>query len=159
VIKETDINPEYLTLELTESIFIKSTIALDGKIEELHDLGIKFSMDDFGTGYASLTYLRNIAFDNLKIDKSFIDGILSAKKENRIVATIVSLVHNLDMKVIAEGVEQKSQYEYLRQISTDVYQGYLMSKPLTLEETIDFVEQFYKVARSKRVDVLASRKD
>jgi diguanylate cyclase (GGDEF)-like protein len=159
VIKETDINPEYLTLELTESIFIKSTIALDGKIEELHDLGIKFSMDDFGTGYASLTYLRNIAFDNLKIDKSFIDGILSAKKENRIVATIVSLVHNLDMKVIAEGVEQKSQYEYLRQISTDVYQGYLMSKPLTLEETIDFVEQFYKVARSKRVDVLASKKD
>jgi diguanylate cyclase (GGDEF)-like protein len=159
IIKETDINPEYLTIELTESIFIKSTIALDGKIDELHKMGVKFSLDDFGTGYASLTYLRNIAFDNLKIDKSFIDGILGAKKENRIVGTIVSLVHNLDMKVIAEGVEHKSQYEYLKQISTDIYQGFIMSKPLTVDETIEFIDQFYKIAKSKRVDVLASQNE
>ncbi|QLY40101.1 EAL domain-containing protein [Hujiaoplasma nucleasis] len=159
IVKETDINPNYLTLELTESIFIKSTIALDDKIEELHQMGIRFSLDDFGTGYASLTYLRNIAFDNLKIDKSFIDGILDTKKENRIVGTIVNLVHNLDMKVIAEGVEHKSQYEYLKQISTDIFQGYLMSKPLTVEETVEYIEQFYKVARNKRVDVLASKNE
>ena len=159
IVKETDINPNYLTLELTESIFIKSTIALDDKIDELHEMGIKFSLDDFGTGYASLTYLRNINFDNLKIDKSFIDGILDTKKENRIVGTIVNLVHNLDMKVIAEGVEHKSQYEYLKQISTDVFQGYLMSKPLTVEETVEFIEQFYKVARNKRIDVLASKNE
>jgi EAL domain-containing protein (putative c-di-GMP-specific phosphodiesterase class I) len=122
-------------------------------------MGVKFSLDDFGTGYASLTYLRNIAFDNLKIDKSFIDGILGAKKENRIVGTIVSLVHNLDMKVIAEGVEHKSQYEYLKQISTDIYQGFIMSKPLTVDETIEFIDQFYKIAKSKRVDVLASQNE
>lgn len=159
IIKQTDINPKYLTLELTESIFIKSTIALDDKIDDLHDMGVKFSLDDFGTGYASLTYLRNIAFDNLKIDKSFIDGILGAKKENRIVGTIVSLVHSLDMKVIAEGVEHKSQYEYLRQISTDIYQGFIMSKPLTVDEAIEFIDQFYKIAKSKRVDVLASQNE
>jgi diguanylate cyclase (GGDEF)-like protein len=159
IIKKTDINPNYLTLELTESIFIKSTVALDGKIEELHKLGVKFSLDDFGTGYASLSYLRNIAFDNLKIDKSFIDGILDTNKENKIVATIIQLVHNLDMKVIAEGVEYKSQYEYLKQISTDVFQGYLMSKPLDINEAVSFVNQFYKVAKNRRIDVLAMQKD
>ena len=155
IIKETDINPHYLTLELTESIFINSTVALDGKIDALHDIGVKFSLDDFGTGYASLSYLRNIAFDNLKIDKSFIDGIMDIKKENKIVGTIIQMVHNLDMKVIAEGVEHKSQYEYLKQISADIFQGYLLSKPLDINETVAFVNQFYKIAKSKRVDVLA----
>ena len=158
IIKETDINPNYLTLELTESIFINSTVALDGKIDALHDIGVKFSLDDFGTGYASLSYLRNIAFDNLKIDKSFIDGIMDIKKENKIVGTIIQMVHNLDMKVIAEGVEHKSQYEYLKQISTDIFQGYLISKPLDINETVAFVNQFYKIAKSKRVDVLALQK-
>lgn len=159
IIKETDINPNYLTLELTESIFINSTVALDGKIEELHAIGVKFSLDDFGTGYASLSYLRNIAFDNLKIDKSFIDGILDTKKENKIVGTIIQMVHNLDMKVIAEGVEYKNQYEYLKQISTDIFQGFLLSKPLDINEAVSFVNQFYKIAKNRRVDVLAMQKD
>jgi len=158
IIKKTDINPEYLTLELTESIFINSTIALDDKIDELHRMGVKFSLDDFGTGYASLTYLRNIAFDNLKIDKSFIDGILDARKENKIVGTIVTLVHNLDMKVIAEGVEQKSQYEYLKQISTDIFQGFFLSKPLTVEQLIDFVSHFYKTSKNRRIELLSKNK-
>jgi EAL domain-containing protein (putative c-di-GMP-specific phosphodiesterase class I) len=95
----------------------------------------------------------------LKIDKSFIDGILDTNKENKIVATIIQLVHNLDMKVIAEGVEYKSQYEYLKQISTDVFQGYLMSKPLDINEAVSFVNQFYKVAKNRRIDVLAMQKD
>lgn len=159
IIKDTDINPNYLTLELTESIFINSTVALDEKIDQLHAIGVKFSLDDFGTGYASLSYLRNIAFDNLKIDKSFIDGILDTKKENRIVGTIIQLVHNLDMKVIAEGVEYKNQYEYLKQISCDVFQGFLMSQPLTINEAVSFVNQFYKVAKNKRVDVLAMQRE
>lgn len=159
IIKETDINPNYLTLELTESIFINSTVALDGKIEELHAIGVKFSLDDFGTGYASLSYLRNIAFDNLKIDKSFIDGILDTKKENKIVGTIIQMVHNLDMKVIAEGVEYKNQYEYLKQISTDIFQGFLLSKPLDINEAVSFVNQFYKIAKNRRIDVLAMQKD
>jgi diguanylate cyclase (GGDEF)-like protein len=159
IIKETDVNPNYLTIELTESVFLDASILLEDKIQALHELGIKFSLDDFGTGYSSLTYLRQIEFDNLKIDKSFIDGIFGADKDHKIVGTIVSMVHNLGMKVIAEGVETKKQYEYLKQISTDVFQGYLISKPLLDKETLKFVDQFHKIAKAKRIDVLASKNE
>ncbi|MDD4070261.1 MAG: EAL domain-containing protein [Candidatus Izemoplasmatales bacterium] len=157
IVKETDINPEYLTLELTESVLLESTIMVDEKIADLKALGIRFSLDDFGTGYASLTYLRQIDFDNIKIDKSFIDGIFGTENDHKIVGTIVNLVHNLDMKVIAEGVETKKQYEYLKQIGTDVFQGFLMSAPLTEKEVDEFIKVFYKIAKGKRVDVLASK--
>lgn len=156
IVKETDINPEYLTLEITESLFIEASILLEDTIEELHKIGIKLSLDDFGTGYASLTYLRQIAFDNLKIDKTFIDGIFANAKDHRIVATIVNLVHNLDMRVIAEGVETITQYEYLKEISTDVFQGYIFSKPLLLEDVYNFMERFHKVPKSRRAEVFAS---
>ncbi|MBN2877947.1 MAG: EAL domain-containing protein [Bacilli bacterium] len=156
IVKQTDINPEYLTLEITESLFIEASVLLEDTIEELHKIGIKLSLDDFGTGYASLTYLRQIAFDNLKIDKTFVDGIFANKKDHRIIGTIVNLVHNLDMKVIAEGVETKKQYEYLKEISTDVFQGYIFAKPLLLEEAYSFIDKFYKIPKTKRADVLAS---
>jgi len=156
IVRETDINPAYLTLEITESLFIEASILLEDTIEELHKIGIKLSLDDFGTGYASLTYLRQIAFDNLKIDKTFVDGIFANPKDHRIVATIVNLVHNLDMKVIAEGVETLKQYEYLKEIATDVFQGYIFSKPLTLEDVYKFFERFNKIPKSKRAAVFAS---
>ncbi|MFW5888982.1 MAG: putative bifunctional diguanylate cyclase/phosphodiesterase [Bacillota bacterium] len=152
ILKETRINPNYLTLELTESIFINSTIALDDKIDEMHDMGIKFSLDDFGTGYSSLTYLQKINFDNLKIDKTFIDGVLELKKEHRIVETIVDLVHRLDMKVIAEGVESRKQLEYLRHISADIIQGFIFSEPLTIEDANKYIEKFYKLSPKNRLN-------
>ena len=157
VIKETDISPEYLTLELTESVFLDSTVMIEGKLADLKALGVRFSLDDFGTGYASLTYLRQIAFDNIKIDKSFVDGIFGTENDHKIVGTIVELVHNLEMRVIAEGVETKRQYEYLKQIGTDVFQGYLISEPLTEEKLDEFLKMFFKIAKAKRMDVLASK--
>ena len=157
IIKETDISAEYLSLELTESVFLDSTVMIEEKIADLKALGIRFSLDDFGTGYASLTYLRQIAFDNIKIDKSFIDGIFSTDNDTKIVATIVNLVHNLDMMVIAEGVESKKQYEYLKQIGTDVFQGYMISEPLTEEALNAFIKMFYKIAKARRMDVLARK--
>lgn len=156
IVRETDINPEYLTLEITESLFIEASVLLEDTIEELHRIGIKLSLDDFGTGYASLTYLRQINFDNLKIDKTFVDGIFANTKDHRIIGTIINLVHNLDMKVIAEGVETKKQYEYLKEISTDVFQGYIFAKPLLLDEAFRFIDQFYKIPKTKRADVFAS---
>lgn len=157
IIKETDISAEYLTLELTESVLLDSTILVDEKIADLKALGVKFSLDDFGTGYASLTYLRQIAFDNIKIDKSFIDGIFGTENDHKIVGTIVNLVHNLEMCVVAEGVESKRQYEYLKQIGTDIFQGYMISEPLNEEETKAFIKMLYRISKAKRMDVLASK--
>lgn len=154
-IRETGINADYLTLEITESLFLEATILLEDTIEEIHKLGVKLSLDDFGTGYASLTYLRQIKFDNLKIDKTFVDGIYANIKDHRIIGTIVNLVHNLDMKVIAEGVETRRQYEYLKEISTDVFQGFIFSKPLLLEDVYKFVEKFNRIAKHRRAEVFA----
>ncbi|MFA7561146.1 MAG: EAL domain-containing protein [Candidatus Izemoplasmatales bacterium] len=158
IIKETDITPEYLTLELTESVFLDSTFVIEEKIKELKEIGIKLSLDDFGTGYASLTYLRQIAFDNIKIDKSFIDGIFGTENDHKIVGTIVNLVQSLEMKVIAEGVEERRQYEYLKQLGTDVFQGFLISEPLPESELKEFIKFFYKIAKAKRLDVIASKR-
>ena len=159
IIKETDINPSYLTLEITEGVFIEASVMLEDTIEELHNLGVKLSLDDFGTGYASLTYLRQINFDNLKIDKSFVDGIFGSEKDHRIISTIVNLVHNLDMKVIAEGVETRRQYEYLKEISTDIIQGYIFAKPLIIEDLYDFLNTFYKLSKTRRVEYFAKQNE
>lgn len=153
IINETGIDPKYLVLEITESVLIDSTVALEDAINYIHKINAKIALDDFGTGNASLAYLRVLPFDTLKIDKSFIDGIFVSKKDHSIVGSVIDLVHNLSMKVVAEGVESRKQYEFLKQIGCDVYQGYMFSKPLDFEDTIEYVDQFYKVAKAKRVDV------
>ena len=157
VINDTDIDPKYLVIEITEGVLLETTVYLDEMIKYVHEIGARIALDDFGTGYASLTSLRKFPFDNLKIDKSFVDGIFENKKDHSIIKTIVDLVHSLDMKIIAEGVETRKQYEYLRQIKTDVFQGYLFSKPLSFKEAVKYIDQFYKVAKTKRVDVFASK--
>lgn len=157
VIRDTDIDPKHLVLEITENVVMESSYLLEKTIETIHQLGAKIALDDFGTGYASLTYLRQLPFDNLKIDKSFVDGIFASKKEHSIIGTIVELVHNLNMKVVAEGVETRKQYEFLKQITTDIFQGFLFSKPLLLAEAEAYIDQFYKVARQKRIDVFANK--
>jgi len=157
IVHDTEIDPHYLVLEITEGVLIESSIYAEEIVDFLHGIGAKVALDDFGTGYASLTYLKQLPFDNLKIDKSFVDGIFGPKKDHSIIATIVQLAHTLEMKVIAEGVEKRKQYEYLKQIQTDVFQGFLFSKPLAFEETTHFIDQFYKVARNKRIDVFARR--
>ncbi len=153
IINDTGIDPKYLVLEITESVLIDSTIALEDAINYIHQISARIALDDFGTGNASLAYLRKLPFDTLKIDKSFIDGIFSSKKDHSIVGSVIDLVHNLNMKVVAEGVESRKQYEFLKQIGCDIYQGFMFSKPLDFEDTIEYVDQFYKVAKAKRVDV------
>jgi diguanylate cyclase (GGDEF)-like protein len=157
VIRETDIDPKQLVLEITENVVMESSYLLEKTIEFIHEIGAKIALDDFGTGYASLTYLRQLPFDNLKIDKSFVDGIFASKKDHSIIGTIVELVHNLNMKVVAEGVETRKQYEFLKQITTDIFQGFLFSKPLSYDDVIEYIDQFYKVARQKRIDVFANK--
>jgi len=99
-------------------------------LKELHEIGVKIAIDDFGTGYSSLSYLKEFAIDILKIDKSFIDNFRKNEDDNAIVNTIITIGHNLGLKVVAEGVETKEQAEKLKKLECDIIQGYYYSKPL-----------------------------
>jgi diguanylate cyclase (GGDEF)-like protein/PAS domain S-box-containing protein len=129
VLKDTNFNPSYLELEVTESVFIDSFENAIAVFNELKKLGVKVSLDDFGTGYSSLSYLQQLPIDTLKIDKSFISGLNNDEHKKDIVKSIIALVHNLNLYVIAEGMETEEQLMYLKQSKCDNVQGYLFGKP------------------------------
>lgn len=132
--------PELLELEITENILIESKAYVLNLLQSLRDMGIKIALDDFGTGYSSLNYLKELEFDTLKIDKSFIDHIEEDGKESSILNTIIELVQQLGLELIAEGVETYEQMHYLEKRGCDIVQGYLFGKPLSskgLERMLD----------------------
>jgi len=104
------------------------------KLYKIKELGIGLSLDDFGTGYSSLARLKLLPFDELKIDKIFIDNIAVNKQDEEIVNVIIKLSHSLDMIVVAKGVENKEQYELLKRLGCDYYQGFYFSKPGPVEK-------------------------
>ena len=129
-ISKYQMNPEELELEITESVLIDDLKLVTAKMLELRDYGIKVSLDDFGTGFSSLSYLRGLPIDTLKIDKSFIDNIITDESSKVIASTIISMSKKLGFTTVAEGVETKEQLEYLNEISCDLIQGYYLGKPL-----------------------------
>lgn len=134
IIRETGFNPEYLELEVTESSLLKKPDYAVKVLTELKNTGIRFSIDDFGTGYSSLAYLKRLPIDIIKIDKSFINDITTDPDDANLVLAIITLAHNLRLKVIAEGVETEEQLRILHLVRCDVWQGYLFSKPVPAEE-------------------------
>ncbi|NLK75550.1 MAG: EAL domain-containing protein [Clostridiales bacterium] len=141
ILDETQLPPNLLELELTESTLVSSVMDAASLLSQLHKLGVKVSLDDFGTGYSSLNYLTRMPINTLKIDKSFIDNISYNDKDAYIANTIIQLAHRLNIKVVAEGVETKEQLELLRQQNCDMIQGHIISKPLLQEEIIDLIQQ------------------
>lgn len=135
ILEKTGLSPQFLKLEITESCLIASLENTINIIKELQAIGIGFSLDDFGTGYSSLKYLSNLPINTLKIDKSFVDDICSNGKNSSVTQSIINLAHDLQIEVIAEGVEVKEQFERLEKEQCDSIQGYLFSKPL-LPETL-----------------------
>ncbi len=135
IIEKTGLAPQQLNLEITESCLIASVENTVHIIKELRELGVEFSLDDFGTGYSSLKYLSSLPINTLKIDKSFVDDICGDEKNSSVTQSIINLAHDLQIEVIAEGVEVKEQFERLEQGQCDSIQGYLFSKPL-LPETL-----------------------
>lgn len=131
-----DLKPEQLELEITESVLIEDQVVTRKNILALSELGLKLSIDDFGTGYSALSYLHKYPFDTLKIDRSFINNIASTDSSARLVETITTMAHNLDLKVIAEGVETQSQVDFLSsaECNCDFVQGFLFGKPKPLPE-------------------------
>ncbi|MBB4477799.1 putative bifunctional diguanylate cyclase/phosphodiesterase [Rhizobium etli] len=131
--------PERLELEITESVLLERTVNNIDTLNTLNVLGIRISLDDFGTEYSSLSYLKTFPFDTIKIDKYFITDLETDLKSQAIVRCIVNLAHDLDMQVTAEGVETPGQAEWLHGVGCDRLQGYLVSRPLAVEAIDDFI--------------------
>lgn len=133
-LRKTDLEPRFLDLEITESVAMDS---IDSKIAIMNDLkalGIKISLDDFGTGFSSLSYLRRLPIDVLKVDQSFVRTSMVEERDAAIVRAIILMAHSLNLQVIAEGVETWDQFDFLQEQECDSLQGYLFSKPVAAEE-------------------------
>jgi len=140
LIKFTQVNPNHITLELTEGVLIRNTALALQKIQHLVSLGFHISIDDFGTGYSSLSYLQKLPIHELKIDRSFIQHIPDNQDDVAIVDTILKLAQNKQLTVVAEGVETERQANFLRQQSNEILmQGYFFSKPVPAKQ---FEQQF-----------------
>jgi diguanylate cyclase (GGDEF)-like protein/PAS domain S-box-containing protein len=140
-LEATMMAPEYLELELTESIVMNDSEFAIANIQALKNLKLKLSIDDFGTGYSSLSYLKRFAIDKLKIDQSFIADIGHDKGDEAIIKAIISLAKALGQQVIAEGVETQEQMDFLRENHCHEIQGYLYSKPLSAKDMTAFLQQ------------------
>jgi len=134
ILQVTGLNPKRLILEITESTFIESQSTIDELLSDLRKIGVAFAIDDFGTGYSSLGYLKNFSVDTIKIDKSFIDGIVEDKKGFEIVKTIIQMTQEMGIKTVAEGIENSEQLQNLRSLMCNFGQGYFLSKPVEVEQ-------------------------
>lgn len=141
VLEETGLPPRLLMLELTETALLHGTPQTRHEMLELHDLGVRFALDDFGTGYSSLSHLKRFPIDVLKIDKSFIQGMVDDPDTASIVHAIISMAHALKLTVVAEGVETREQLLYLRAYKCDRYQGYLLARPMPPDDLPPFIAQ------------------
>lgn len=134
IIQEVDLTPNYLELEVTEGLVMQNERAASRIMKAWQNYGIKISMDDFGKGYSSLSYLREFPFDVIKIDKSFIHNIMADSKTEAITIAIIQMAHSLNLKVVAEGVETQAELEFLQRHKCDEIQGYLFGPPLPISK-------------------------
>ncbi len=134
ILETTEVNSSCLVLEVTESSIMKNTETAIETLRELKKMGIKIAIDDFGTGYSSLGHLKRLPIDILKIDRSFVCDVTTDADDAALVMAIISLAHNLSLKVLAEGVETEEQLKFLQLLRCDGWQGYLFSKPVAAED-------------------------
>jgi predicted signal transduction protein with EAL and GGDEF domain len=134
VLREAELPPQYLELELTESILIQDAKDAMLRLQALAQLGIKLAIDDFGTGYSSLAYLKRFPIGRLKIDRTFISGLPLEESDAAIVRAVIQLGRAMRLQIVAEGVETQAQHDFLREAGCDFYQGYLFAPALTAGE-------------------------
>jgi len=132
-IERTGIRPQHLKLELTESVLADGMEITLAKMDTLKTLGVTLALDDFGMGYSSLSLLKRLPLDQLKIDRSFVCDVLSDRNDAAISRTIITLAHSLNLQVVAEGVETQAQRDFLLNEGCDLFQGFLFAEPLTLQ--------------------------
>jgi EAL domain-containing protein (putative c-di-GMP-specific phosphodiesterase class I) len=140
-LRETGLAPDCLELEITEGLLIEDPEAASAVLSELKALGVHVAIDDFGSGYSSLSYLKHFPLDSLKIDRSFVSDLSVDPDDASIARAIIALGHSLDLKVIAEGVETPQQLAFLREHRCDVVQGFLCGAPVSADEMAAMLRQ------------------
>ena len=138
ILQRTGVNPSLLRLELTESVFLSDVEKNILKMNELKELGVQVALDDFGTGYSSLQYLKRLPLDLLKLDSSFVRGLPENSEDVAITTTIIALAHSLGLRVVAEGVETEAQFNHLVELGCDLFQGYWLGRPLSVQNAVVF---------------------
>ena len=132
-------DPKSLILEITESTLMKNTEATLEVLERLRKIGVSTSIDDFGTGYSSLSHLHRLPVETLKIDRSFVWEINDGESGKELVRTMINLGHGLGLRIVAEGIETSEQAAVLQLFGCDLFQGFLISKPLPFLDILSFV--------------------
>ncbi|HHU93993.1 MAG TPA: EAL domain-containing protein [Alcaligenaceae bacterium] len=138
ILQRTGVNPSLLRLELTESVFLSDVEKNILKMNEIKELGVQVALDDFGTGYSSLQYLKRLPLDLLKLDSSFVRGLPENSEDVAITTTIIALAHSLGLRVVAEGVETEAQFNHLVELGCDLFQGYWLGRPLSVQNAVVF---------------------
>lgn len=152
-----DVPPRLFEIEVTETTLIDNMKQASESLKRLNARGIPIAIDDFGTGYSSLNYLKNLPINCLKIDRSFIMDICHDHNDEQIVKTLISMAHSLELKVVAEGVEDNDQLNLLKKYGCDEIQGYLLSKPVTEDEFLEIIKKPpQKISSSDKVIQLHS---
>ncbi len=141
ILEKYDVSPGEIELEVTETILIEDFDDISGRLGELKNAGVRISLDDFGTGFSSLAYLKGLPIDTLKIDKTFVDTLLTDKNTKIITESIIYMVKRLGYETIAEGVETREQFQYLRELECDMIQGYYMGRPMPAQGIEDILEK------------------
>ncbi|XKG90321.1 EAL domain-containing protein [Vreelandella venusta] len=140
ILEETGLPPEHLELELTEGILMRDIEGAIDTLNALSGMGVSTAIDDFGTGFSSFSYLRELPVDKIKIDKSFVDNVITNEKDSAVCKGVIAMARELDLKMIAEGVETKEQYHYLVDSGCTGFQGYYFAKPMVLDDLIKWLE-------------------
>ena len=139
ILKKYDVAPYEMEIEITETILIEDFESISRRLDELRKIGVKISLDDFGTGFSSLSYLKGLPIDTLKIDKTFVDTLLTDTNTKIITESIIYMVKRLGYETIAEGVETEEQFLYLKELGCNVIQGYFLGRPMPAGEIEDLL--------------------
>ena len=140
-LEEVGLPPECLKVEVTESLLVDEEVGgtVDTALQALNNMGVHISLDDFGTGYSSLSYLKKYNFHTLKIDRSFVRDVPDDREDKALVEAIMAMAHSLKLEVVAEGVEEQEQIDYLSSLGCDALQGFFYSKPLPDKQFADLI--------------------
>jgi EAL domain-containing protein (putative c-di-GMP-specific phosphodiesterase class I) len=152
IMKATGVAPQFIEVEITESMVMRDTGRAAKVMEGLRAMGVRLSIDDFGTGHSSLGYLKRFPIDRLKVDRSFVRDLPHNNDDVAITRAVIAMAHSLKMTVVAEGVEHQDQFDLLRSEGCDEFQGYLCAKPMEEEDLLKFL-----TARRAQVPTLPAR--